>query len=180
MDPIELLIGLAITAVFVIPALAWPRVGRAIVGLFFIAGALVNSFFTLPMLPGSLEALVATAPIAIYHNVVRAAVEWRLDALLVALVIVFELTVGVLMFWRGPLVSLGLFGAAAWGLGMLPVVPPYALPVGIALTAAPSVAALILASRQHNDSVVRSAWLFGISRGARQRARHAESATRPA
>ena len=180
MDPVELLIGLAIAGVFVVPALAWPTLGRAIVGLFFIAGTLVNTFFTLPMLPGSLEALVATAPIAIYHDVVRTAVDWRLDTVLVALVIIFELAVGLLVLWRGPLVRLGLLGAAAWGLGMLPVVPPYGLPIGVALTAAPGVAALLLARGEYKQGVLNTARLFGLGRGTRQRARGAEAATRPA
>jgi len=111
----------------------------------FIAGGLFNLLYTLPNTPESLLALVATAPIPPYREVVGAMVGWGAAPVLALLVAAFEVTAGVLILWRGSLARLAMLAAGAWGLGMLPVIPPYGLPIGIALTAAPAVAALLLA-----------------------------------
>src|SRR5688500_15936361 len=59
----DLAIGLVIAVVFLAPALAWPTLGRALLSVFFIGGATFNLLYTLPNLPASLEALVATSTI---------------------------------------------------------------------------------------------------------------------
>jgi hypothetical protein len=153
----ELLIGLGIAALFLVPAVLRPTLGRALVGLFFLGGALVNLAYTLPHLPGSLEGLVATAPVPLYRAVVEGAVARRLDGVLVLLVVAFELAAGVLALWRGPLARLALLGAGLWGLGMLPVVPPAGLPIGVALTGAPGLAGLLLARHAYPESVFGAA-----------------------
>jgi hypothetical protein len=86
---------------------------------------------------------------------VELGVAWRVDALLIALVIAFEATAGALTLWRGPLARVALLLAAAWGLGMLPVIPPYGLPIGLALTGAPALAALLLFRNRYPESVFR-------------------------
>jgi hypothetical protein len=153
----ELLIGLGIAALFLAPAVLRPTLGRTLVGLFFLGGALVNLVYTLPNLPGSLEGLVATAPVPLYRAVVQGAVAWHLDGTLVLLVVAFELGAGLLALWRGPLARLALLGAGLWGLGMLPLVPPYGLPIGVALTGAPGLAGLLLARRAYPESVFGAA-----------------------
>jgi hypothetical protein len=47
----DLAIGLAIALVFIAPALAWPTLGRALLGVFFIGGATFTLLYTLPNLP---------------------------------------------------------------------------------------------------------------------------------
>jgi hypothetical protein len=149
----DLAIGLAITLVFLAPALAWPTLGRALLSVFFIGGATFNLLYTLPNLPASLEALVATSTIPLYREVVELAAAWHVGAALIALVIAFEATAGALTLWRGPLVRVALLLAAAWGLAMLPVIPPYGLPIGVALTGAPALAALVLFRKRYPESV---------------------------
>ena len=151
----DLAIGLAITLVFLAPALAWPTLGRAMLGVFFIGGATFNLLYTLPNLPASLEALVATSTVPPYRDVVEFAVTRHVDVALIAVVIVFEATAGALTLWRGPLARVALLRAAAWGLGMLPVIPPYGLPIGLALTGAPALAALLLFRTRYPESVLR-------------------------
>jgi hypothetical protein len=41
------------------------------------------------------------------------------------------------------------------GLAMLPVIPPYGLPIGVALTGAPALAALVLFRKRYPESVFR-------------------------
>jgi hypothetical protein len=151
----DLTFGLVIAALFFAPALAWPTFGRALLGVFFIGGATFNLLYTLPNLPASLEALVATSTIPLYHDVVQLAVVWRVDAALMAAVIAFETMAGALTLWRGPLARVALLLAAAWGLGMLPVIPPYGLPIGLALTGAPALAAQLLCRNRYPESVFR-------------------------
>ena len=118
MDFSGLLIALVlvIAVVFLAPAVARPTLGRALLGLFFVGGALVNLLYTLPHLPASLEGLVATASVAFYRGVVQAAVAARLDGILVLLVIAFEVAAGVLVLWRGPLWVVALLGHIAAGI----------------------------------------------------------------
>jgi hypothetical protein len=148
-------IGLAIALVFLAPALAWPTLGRALLGVFFIGGATFNFLYTLPNVPASLEALVATSTIPLYREVVELAVAWRVDVALIAMVIAFEATAGAVTLWRGPLTRVALLLAAAWGLGMLPVIPPYGLPIGLSLTGAPALAALLLFRNRYPESAFR-------------------------
>jgi hypothetical protein len=68
-------------------------------------------------------------------------------------VVAFELTAGVLILWRGPLARVALLAAGVWGLGMLPVIPPDGLPIGVALTGAPGLAALLLARGTYPGTV---------------------------
>jgi hypothetical protein len=151
----DLTIGLAIAALFLAPALAWPTFGRALLGVFFIGGATFNLLYTLPNLPASLEALVASSTVPLYRDVVQSAVAWRVDAALIAAVILFEAAAGALAMWRGPLARVAMLLAAAWDLGMLPVIPPYGLPIGLALTGAPGLAGLLLVRSRYPDSVFR-------------------------
>jgi hypothetical protein len=161
MDPLSALIALLIAAVFLVPALAWPTVGRGLVGLLFIGGAVFNVAYTLPNAPGSLEALVATTPVPLHAWVVQLVVAWNVAPLFVLLVAAFELAVGLLALWRGPLVRLALLGAGLWGIGMLPVVPPDGILVGVALTAAPGLAALLLLRHTCDRGVLGAAWARG-------------------
>ena len=141
----DLAIGGAIPALFLAPALVRPTLGRVVLSAMFLGGAVFNLLYTLPNTPGSLVTLVATAPVPPYREVVGAAVAWDAAPALALLVVAFELAVGLLILWRGPLARLALLAAGAWGLGMLPVIPPYGLPIGVALTGAPGLAALLLA-----------------------------------
>jgi len=149
---VELLIAGAIASLFLLSALWHPRLGRAILSLMFIGGGLFNVLYTLPNAPDSLLALVATAPIPAYREVVGAVVGW--GAALAVLVAAFEVTAGLLILWRGPLARLAMLAAGAWGLGMLPVIPPYGLPIGLALTGAPGVAGLLLARDRQPPAIV--------------------------
>ena len=151
------LIAITIATVFLAPALFRPTLGRVVLSAMFLGAALFNLLYTLPNLPGSLEALVATAPIPPYREVVDAAIDWNAAPLLVAATIMFEATVGAVMLWRGPLVRLAFLAAGAWGLAMLPVIPPSGVLIGIALTGAPGVAGLLLARRFYP----RSVWAIG-------------------
>ena len=146
-------IGGAIAALFLAPALVRPTPGRAVLSVMFLGGALFNLLYTLPNMPGSLVDLVATAPIPPYREVVGAAVAWNATPALALLVVAFELTAGLLILWRGPLARVALLAAGVWGLGMLPVIPPYGLPIGVALTGAPGLAALLLARGTYPESV---------------------------
>jgi hypothetical protein len=151
-DILSAALALAIAALFFIPATRWPTAGRLLVALVFLGGAAFNLAYTLPRAPGSLEDLVATAPVPLYGDVVRAAVAWNAAAFTL-LVVAFELAVGLLALWHGPLVRLALLGAAAWCIGMLPVVPPDGVLIGIALTGAPGAAALLLARHTYERTV---------------------------
>jgi hypothetical protein len=101
-------------------------------GALFLGGALFNSLYTFPNAPASLFALVASAPVPPYREVVAAANAWNATPLLALAVVAFELTAGFVILWRGWLVRIALLAAGAWGLGMLPVIPPYGLPIGLA------------------------------------------------
>jgi hypothetical protein len=151
----ELAIGLAIAVVFLAPALAWPTLGRSLLGMFFIGGATFNLLYTLPNLPASLEALVATGTTPLYRYVVELAVAWRVDVPLMAMVIAFEAAAGALTLWHGQLARVAMLLTALWGLGMLPVIPPYGLPIGLALTGAPALAGLLLFRNRYPQSVFR-------------------------
>jgi hypothetical protein len=159
----ELLIGGAIAALFLVPALWRPRLGRALLGLMFIGGGLFNLLYTLPNAPDSLLTLVATAPIPPYREVVAAAVAWGAAPALAVVVAAFEVTAGLLILWRGPLARLAMLGAGAWGLGMLPVIPPYGLPIGLALTGAPGLAGLLLARRREAPAIMAPLSLASVA-----------------
>jgi len=149
---ISIAIALAIASVFLAPALFRPTLGRILLSAMFLGGASYNLFNTLPNTPGSLQGLVATAAIPPYREAVNAAVAWNAAPVLVVATIMFEATAGGLMLWRGPLVRLALMAAGAWGLGMLPVIPPDGVLIGIALTGAPGVAGLLLARNRYPRS----------------------------
>jgi hypothetical protein len=146
-------IGGAIASLFLAPALLRPTLGRVVLAVMFVGGGLFNLLYTLPNTPGSLVDLVATAPIPPYREVVGAAVAWHAAPALVLAVVAFELAAGLLILWRGRLARLALLAAGVWGLGMLPVIPPYGLPIGLALTGAPGLAGLLLARNSNPDSV---------------------------
>jgi hypothetical protein len=150
----EILLAAAITAVFLVPALVRPSVGRAMVGALLIGGGIFNLLFTLPNAPQSLFDLVATAPIPPYREVVGYVVAWNATQAFVLLVVAFEIVTGSLVLWRGSLSRLPLLAAGAWCLGMLPVIPPAGVLVGLALTGTPGVAALLLARRDYPESVL--------------------------
>jgi hypothetical protein len=149
----DFLLGGVIAAIFLAPALLRPTLGRVVVSALFLGGGVFNLLYTLPHLPGSLIALVATAPIPPYREVVSAARAWNATPALVLAVVTFELATGVLILGRGPVVRLALVAAAAWTLGMLPLIPPYGMPIGIALAIAPGLAGLVLARGRYPQSV---------------------------
>ena len=149
----DFLIGAAIAGLFLAPALLRPTLSRVVLAAIFIGGGLFNLLYTLPNTPGSLMDLVATAPIPPYREVVGAATAWNATPALVVAVVAFELSARLLILWRGPLARLALVAAGIWGLGMLPVIPPYGLPIGIALTGAPGLAGLLLARSTYRESV---------------------------
>ena len=153
-------IAVIIATIFIAPALFRVTLGRVVLSAMFLGGALFNLLYTLPNVPGSLQALVMTAPIPPYREVVDTALGWNAAAPLVVATILFEATVGALILWRGRLVKLALLIAGAWALGMLPVIPPDGLPIGIALTVAPGVAAFLLA----RHSYPRSVWAIGAEK----------------
>ena len=150
---ITIVIALAIASVFLVPAVWRPTLGRIVLSAMFLGGASYNLLNTLPNTPESLQALVATAPIPPYREVVNAVVGWNAAPLLVVVTIIFEATAGALMLWRGPLVRVSLLAAGVWGLGMLPVIPPDGVLIGIALTGAPGLAGLVLARETYSRSV---------------------------
>ena len=166
----EIVLPLVIAGIFLVPAVRWPNVGRTLVGLFFLGGATYNTLVTLADPVQVLTGLVATAPIPPYREVVRFAAGWNIAGVLTLAVIAFEVTAGCLALWRGSLAKLALLAAGAWGLGMLPVIPPYGILLGIALTGAPGIAALLLLRRSYPESVLAAA----------TRRLHLGSPTRPA
>jgi hypothetical protein len=150
---LSIVVAIAIASLFLAPALLRPTLGRAVLSAMFLGGALFNLLYTLPNTPGSLVALVANAPIPPYRDVVNAAVAWNAATALALATIVFETSAGLLILWRGPAVRLALLAAGAWGLGMLPVVPPDGVLIGIALTGAPGAAVLLLARHSYPQTV---------------------------
>jgi hypothetical protein len=153
MDPVSFLIAMTIAAIFLVPALRWPTAGRLMVSLMFAGGALFNLLVTLPNGEVALEALVATSYVPLYRDVVQTVIGWGLSGAFLGLVIAFEATTGLLTLWRGRWTKLALVAAAAWSLGMLPVIPPDGLAIGVALTGAPGIAALLLLRHDYPESV---------------------------
>jgi hypothetical protein len=150
----DLLVAGVIAVVFLAPALLRPTLGRVVLSAMFIGGGLFNLVYTLPNAPGSLVSLVAAAPIPPYREMVSTAAERNATSSLVMAVVAFEVATGALILWRGALARGALVAAGAWAVGMLPLIPPYSLPIGIALTGAPGLAALILAHRSYPRSVL--------------------------
>lgn len=165
---VDILIAVVIASVFLVPALFRPTLGRIVLALMFVGGATFNLLYTLPNTPGSLLALVATAPIPPYKQVINAAVAWNVTSALALAVVVFEMTAGLLILWRGRPARAALVAAGAWGLGMLPVIPPEGWLIGIATTGAPGVAGLILARHSYSETVfsegTRKHWVNSIAR----------------
>jgi hypothetical protein len=160
---VDLLIGGAIAALFLVPALWRPRLGRALLSLMFICGGLFNLLYTLPNAPDSLLALVATAPIPPYREVVGALIAWSAAPALIVLVAAFEVSVGLLILWRGPFARLAMMAAGVWGVGMLPLIPPYGLPIGIALTGAPALAGVLLARHREVPAIMGRLSLVSVA-----------------
>src|SRR5437762_2262626 len=119
----EILLAVAITAVFLAPALIRPGLGRGMLGALFIGGGVFNVLYTLPNTPQSLVDLVSTAPIPPYRELIGYIVAWNLAPEFVVAVATFELLTGSLILWRGSLSRLALVAAGGWCLGMLPVIP---------------------------------------------------------
>src|SRR5207248_10753468 len=90
----DIVIGGAIAALFIAPALVRPTPGRVVLSAMFLGGALFNLLYTLPNTPGSLVALVATAPIPPYREVVGTAAAWDATPALALAAVAFELTAG--------------------------------------------------------------------------------------
>lgn len=149
----EILLAAAIAAVFLVPALVRPTVGRGILGALFIGGSVFNLLYTLPNTPQSLLDLVSTAAFPPYREVIAYVVARNLGPALVVAVSTFELITGSLILWRGGRSRLGLVFAGGWCLGMLPVIPPAGAFVGLALTGTPGLAALLLARGNYHESV---------------------------
>jgi hypothetical protein len=149
----DFLIAGGIAILFLAPALLRPGLGRVVLSAMFLGGGLFNLAYTLPNAPGSLQNLVASARIPVYREVLSAAAARNATPALVLAVVAFEVATGVLILWRGPLARGALIAAGAWTVGMLPLIPPHGLPIGIALTGAPGLAALILARRTYPHTV---------------------------
>jgi hypothetical protein len=151
-------IAALIASVFLAPAVLRPTLGRVLLSMLFIGGALFNLLYTLPNAPGSLVTLVATAPIPPYKEVIATAIAWNATAALAVAVVVFEFAVGLLILWRGRSARVAMLAAGAWGIGMLPVIPPEGLLIGIATTGAPGVAGLLLARHKYRESLFTAGW----------------------
>src|SRR5947209_8594326 len=147
--PSEILLAAPIAAIFIVPALTLPNVGRGMLAALFLGGGLFNLLYTLPNAPQSLLDLVATAPVPPYREVIGYVVAWNAGPAFVLAVVAFEFVTGLWILWRGTLARLALLAAGAWCLGMLPVIPPEGILVGVALTGTPGVAALLLARRHY-------------------------------
>ena len=87
-------------------------------------------------------------------RVIEATVALDVATPFALLVVAFELIAGLLILWHGRPAQFALLAAGLWGLAMLPVIPPYGLPIGIALTGAPGVAGLSLARCAYPESVI--------------------------
>src|ERR1051326_265404 len=135
----EILLAAAIAAVFLVPALFRPSVGRALVGMLFLGGAVFNLLYTLPNVPRSLLDLVATVPIPPYRDVIGYVLAWRIEQSFVLAVTAFEIVTGSLILWRGSPARIALLVAGAWSISMLPVIPPQGILLGVALTGTPGV-----------------------------------------
>jgi hypothetical protein len=173
---IGFVLPVVVGAVFLVPALRWPTVARILIGVFFLGAALYNALVTLADPDRVLTGLVATAPIPLYRDVVQFAVAWTVAGSLMLAVIAFETAVGCLMLWRGPLVRMALLAAGAWGIGMLPVLPPDGIALGVAISGVPGLAALLLLRRGYPESVFASTarWLHFTSPYPKDRSlRHA-------
>jgi hypothetical protein len=151
--PSEVLLAAAIAAVFFVPALVLPNLGRALIAALFLGGSLFNLLYTLPNAPQSLLDLVATAPIPPYREVIGYVVGWNAAQAFTLAVIAFELVTGASILRRGNVARLALLGAGAWCLAMLPVIPPDGLLVGAALTGTPGLAALLLSRRAYPETL---------------------------
>jgi hypothetical protein len=151
--PMEILIAVVIAGLFLVPALFRPTLGRIVLSLMFVGGAVFNLLYTLPATPGSLITLVATAPVPPYKQVIDTAVAWNATPALAVTTVAFEATVGLLILWRGRPARLALLAAGAWGIVMLPVIPPGGVLIGTALTGAPGLAGLLLARHDYQESV---------------------------
>jgi hypothetical protein len=162
---VNVVIAAIIACAFLIPALFRPTLGRIVLSTMFLGGGLFNLLSTLPNTPGSLEALVASAPVPPYREVVSAAIGWNVAPALVVVTIVFEISAGLAMLWRGSLVRVALVAAGAWGLGMLPLIPPDGVLIGAALTGGPGAAGLLLARHSYRRSVCPE--MAGAVRGFR-------------
>src|SRR5919112_1650024 len=128
---LTVLIAAAMASLFLAPALLRPALGRSILSLMFVGGALFNLLYTLPNAPASLATLVATAPIPPYREVVAAVTERHASQAFLLAVIAFEAATGLLILWRGRAARIAQLAAGAWGLGMLPVIPPQAVLIGV-------------------------------------------------
>ncbi len=91
---------------------------RVIFGLVMVAGAVANTFMTLTQ-PEIYASFADMSLIPLYRNLWYSLVVPYLEFWL-ALVIVFELTVGILILSKGPAVKVGLVGAILFFLFLVP------------------------------------------------------------
>jgi hypothetical protein len=104
--PSEILLAAAIAAIFIVPALTLPNVGRGMLAALFLGGGLFNLLNTLPGAPQSLLDLVAMAPVTPYREVIGYVVAWNAGPAFVLAIVAFEPVTGVLLLWRGNLARL--------------------------------------------------------------------------
>jgi len=117
----SVLIAIVIGSLFLVPALVRPNLGRVVLSLMFLGGAALNLLYTLPNAPASLFALVATAPIPPYREVVDFLAERNATSALALATVIFEALVGLLILGRGLPARVALLSAGLWGVAMLPV-----------------------------------------------------------
>lgn len=94
------------------------QVGRTLWGLFFIGGATFNALFTLPQ-PEVYRAFSQLTFFGWYRELLLAVALPNATAL-TSLVVLLELTAGLLMLSRGTAVRVGLIGSAAWVVFLCP------------------------------------------------------------
>ena len=101
--------------------LGW-NLWRALIGVGYLAAAGFNSFFTLPH--GNLEWFADGAWSPFLADFVRNVVHPHREPLL-ALVVAFEVAVGILILHRGRAVDIGAGAAVLWVLLLMPFLQPW-------------------------------------------------------
>ena len=108
------------------PRALLPTVGRMLLGVIWIAGAIFNAVWTLPSAFDVWEGLADDATFGVYRWFFGAVVGAAPD-LMTLLLIVGELTLGVLLLARDPWARAGAALSVVWCLFLLFLIMPYTL-----------------------------------------------------